>query len=514
MLKLVVKKAKKKARRKAKSASVRAAIGRGILPGKSLGPIMKRSRSLAGPRPRVRDRQMSLPVARQRSIVTGSPQFNSGRGFVVRHREWLQQISSNTTFTGAGRYIIQPGLTDNFPWLGQIAANFENYKFRNVRYIYRNRTASSTSYTIYCGVQYDVSDPEFKSIEELMTYTNSREEVAWKDFSFDVKPSKGQLTKKYMVRTDTLPSGLDPTAYDTALFTICGVGAALGTYLGDLLVEYDIEFTNPKMNPNLVAAAGCYSFSSRPNESSLAAAPWGGITFSNPTASLGDSKGFSPDNVPRVVNSATATPAIDFPVPGAYKVEYTVDDPGGTAVLTGSNFTTPVGSGSVLSSFQNYAGIAGKGLRQFCDVITTTPFARLTMGSLTATGSSASSFATTLLVTCESLNYMLERFGNSPNPPMDPEFLSGLKAAFPKHDLSTWERRVAELKNEERLLQILRDVKSDVKRRLPAIILSRQPEVQPEEAENSDGDMVEVPLSRLRSVDKRSKSSERKEGKT
>jgi hypothetical protein len=163
---------------------------------------------------------MSLPVARQRSIVTGSPQFNSGRGFVVRHREWLQQISSNTTFTGAGRYIIQPGLTDNFPWLGQIAANFENYKFRNVRYIYRNRTASSTSYTIYCGVQYDVSDPEFKSIEELMTYTNSREEVAWKDFSFDVKPSKGQLTKKYMVRTDTLPSGLDPTAYDTALFTM------------------------------------------------------------------------------------------------------------------------------------------------------------------------------------------------------------------------------------------------------------------------------------------------------
>jgi DNA-directed RNA polymerase subunit H (RpoH/RPB5) len=461
---------------------------------------------LAWPKPKsaMREVKSVLPVSKQSNIIARAPKMNGGRGFRVVHREWLQQIVSVQNFTGAGRYIVQPGLTDNFPWLGQLAANFENYNVNRIRYVYRNRSSTNSAFTIYMASQYDVSDAEFKSIEEIMNYTGAKEEVCWRDFTFDVKPQKGKLMKKYMVRTDTLPTGLDPTAYDCALFTICGVGSGTaGTLLGELMVEYDITFTNPKMNPSIVSVAGVLAQGGQSNPTSFAANPL------NSATGWVESKGFSQDNMPLLdAKTDPTTPVITFPVPGAYKAAFSVTDFGSTGTLTAKGFA-PAGGTIVMNNSvdTSYTANAGKGISQFCDVITTTPYAKIAMTALSSSGSSAAALVGSLQVACESLPFILDIFGSDPDPPL--YWYEVLSKAYPKHDLSKMKYHYEGKKRREELKEMLAEAKLDAKD-LPPIVISRRLEVQPEqEAENSDGDVVEI-QPRSRSVDKRSKSSERK----
>lgn len=456
---------------------------------------------------------MSLPVSRQRNIIASAPAINGGKGFRVVHREWLQQIVSVQTFTGAGRYIVQPGLSDNFPWLSQLASNFENYKVNKMRYVYRNRSSTSSAFTIYIASQYDVNDSEFKSVEEVMNYTGAKEEVCWKDFTYDVRPEKGRLLRKYMVRTDTLPSGIDPTAYDTALVTICGVGSgAVGTLLGELLVEYDVTFTNPKMNPSLVSASGAFAYTYNGTVAAWVSQPIGN------QAVWGESKGFSSDNMPQLdAKSVPAIPSITFPVPGAYSIRYNTSDPANTAVLTGHGFSAGSSGITIVTSNEGGSAISssvGKGIAQFCEVITTVPSAKLLMNAVTGSGSNSAAIASYLQVACESLPYMLDWFGMAPEPPMDQ--MEKLVSTYGRtHDVSNLRKRIEDGKRRNEVIRTLSEIKADAKRDLPAIIRSRQSEVQPDEAENSDVDVVEIQPTvesqqRSRSVDKRSKSSERK----
>ncbi len=60
----------------------------------------------------------------------------------VRHREFVNDISGNTSFGTVG-YYINPGLRSSFPWLSNVANNFETYRFNKLCYEYR--TASATS---------------------------------------------------------------------------------------------------------------------------------------------------------------------------------------------------------------------------------------------------------------------------------------------------------------------------------------------------------------------------------
>jgi len=58
---------------------------------------------------------------------TSPPQVrNSKGGFIVRHREYIQDIQSSQAFVGVAGYI-NPGNSALFPWLSQVALNFEEW---------------------------------------------------------------------------------------------------------------------------------------------------------------------------------------------------------------------------------------------------------------------------------------------------------------------------------------------------------------------------------------------------
>jgi hypothetical protein len=419
---------------------VRAAKGLPPVPKvRRFGPLAKKGES--------KMKMHRAPAAAQSSYSTVNPSFNGGKAIVIRHREYLQNIISVTTFTGAGRYIVQPGLTDNFPWLGQVAGSFENYLFTDLRYIYVNRCPSSTSGNIYCAMQYDVSDPEFKTVEEIMTYGGASSEVAWDNFSYNAKLKRGEAYKKYLVRTDDLASGQDPQPFDTALFTICGVSGTAGIYLGDLMVEYTVKLWNPKMNPALLGAYGVTANMTAASVSVYVAAPL--VGYNAAKASKFPSGVQEP-----VVDEAKQT--VTFPSPGTYDIGFHIHDPGSTAQIwpsTSDLWALIDSAKGVLSVNNNIASTnkptAGYGWTSWAKLAVTVANCALQFGPLTGSGT-ASNVRTILTIAVESAPYVLDYLNQDPVPPSPVQFAS-LKKAFPHHDFNRMEKRINQV-NEESLV--------------------------------------------------------------
>lgn len=398
----------------------------------------KKAGGFIGPKPRVLldSKIYREPSAGQRTYTTGAPQFNGGKPICVRHREYLQPIIEVTAFTGTGRYIVQPGLADNFPWLAQIAGSFEQYKIKNLRYVYRNRISTAGNAAVYIAMQYDTADPEFKSIDEIMTYGGARSEVVWKDFSYNADLKRSEAYKKYFVRTDVLSSGQDSQLYDMAYMTICAVGGSAGAYCGDLLVEYDIEFYNPKMNPALLGAYGVYGNLSAANLATFVAGPWAG--YNAVKASYFPSAVQEPN-----VNESTRK--ITFPLPGTYDVTYAINDPGSTATISNiaGNMWTVDTPGSAILSPQPITNVpaSGSGWATAVKVAVVVANAVITMRSLAGSGTASGSVTSMLRIAVEAAPFVLSLLGTAPVPPLDDLTYRNLRKCYPKYNLSAFERK-------------------------------------------------------------------------
>lgn len=428
-----VRKAERKLGKRSKNKAV--AQGLAVMARKMGNRNRPRSKMLANPFRQAglnnyMERLARAPAAQQRSYSIGAPSFNGGKPIVIRHREYLQPIVTVTAFTGAGRYIVQPGLVDNFPWLGQIAGAFENYLFSDVKYVYRNRTGTNNATTIYTATQYDVADPEFASIDEIMTYAGARSEVGWRDFSVDANLKRGRAYKKYLTRTDVLPTGQDYQPYDSALFTICAVSGTAGTYVGDLLVEYTIQFWNPKQNPNMVGAYGANA----KIPSSISSATWSAAPFAGYNAAKSV---YFPEALAPVVDEVKT---ITFPLPGTYDIGYHLhQDNAGSFSITSMVWALVNTAQGVLTVLDN-SGVGSNTTWIKLTVLVAGCALRLTP---TATGTAGTTPTTYLTIAVEAANFILNFQSKNPSLVMSPDALLNLHKRYPKHDL-LWAEKAAE----------------------------------------------------------------------
>lgn len=194
---------------------------------------------------------MSVPAAYGNILTTGAPRINGGKSTTVSHSEYLDDITSLTSFAidpSVQVYDLNPGLITSFPWLGNMAAGYEQYKWKRLRFHYRARTSTSTSGTVYFSTQLDSADPDFASKEEMYAYVGTKSTSPWLDMTHDCLMGRSDYMKKYFVRTGSLDSSEDSQLYDTGKFSFVPLGVSAGVFFGELLVEYEVELFNPKMN--------------------------------------------------------------------------------------------------------------------------------------------------------------------------------------------------------------------------------------------------------------------------
>lgn len=209
----------------------------------------------------------------QRSVAAAYATGNSGKapklsyqkGSVrVQHRELVTNVSGlndNGAFSVASSVALNPGLSQSFPWLSNLAQNYESYRFHKLRFCYYTRTGSNTPGSVILAPDYDASDPSPGSEQTVSTYEDVQEDAPWKDICCTLRPAAMFSAGPHkFVRQNALAANQDIKLYDCGNFFICRVDSSAAASWGKVWVEYDVELFTPQL-PSLEAniPAGKYT---------------------------------------------------------------------------------------------------------------------------------------------------------------------------------------------------------------------------------------------------------------
>lgn len=191
------------------------------------------------------------------SLMTGNgpPIFAGKTGTRLRHREFIADISGSTTFN-LSSYFLNPGLDATFPWLSNIAYNFEQYRFHGLIFEFRTTSATAVSSTntalgtVIMATDYDDLDAVFSNKQQMEAYEFSVSTVPCANaiHPIECSPRETPLPKLW-VRTGSYSSysTVDPRLYDMGRFQVATTGMQAAATIGELWVSYDVEFFKPKL---------------------------------------------------------------------------------------------------------------------------------------------------------------------------------------------------------------------------------------------------------------------------
>lgn len=198
---------------------------------------------------------ISAPSAQSRMMVTTIPPMSTsiiGRGknrkvkcTVGPHREYIQDVAGSVDFANF-QLAVNPGMEETFPWLSTIASRFETYSFHNLIFRYETSRASTTAGNVMLAIDYDAADAEPADKTQFMTYEGATRSVTWQEC---VNISSLENLSKYKeryVRSDTLAANLDIKTYDVGTLNVGTSGQTDVTVVGELYVEYYVNFYTPQ----------------------------------------------------------------------------------------------------------------------------------------------------------------------------------------------------------------------------------------------------------------------------
>jgi hypothetical protein len=168
----------------------------------------------------------------------------------VIHRELLGNVSgvSTSAFTISSTFALNPGIVATFPWLSNIAQNWEAYRFNKLRVCYYTRTGSNTAGSVIMVPDYDASDGSPISEQTASSYEDIQEDVPWKDITCTLRPgAMHSVGPRKFVRLGALSANQDIKLYDVGNLFICTVDSAAAAPWGKVWIEYDVTFYTPQL---------------------------------------------------------------------------------------------------------------------------------------------------------------------------------------------------------------------------------------------------------------------------
>jgi hypothetical protein len=205
--------------------------------------------------------------ASQVPITVNSSSDETGDVY-ISHSEFVMNVTATATAAGSTSFQqtqipLNPGLSTSFPFLSQIAQNFELYDFQGLIFQYKptsgeSGAASNSLGKIMMATNYDPDAAPFLNSVQMENY----------DYACSTKPALGlmhgvetaqkqQVVNLMYVRTGT--SAKDKTFTDIGTFTIAteGIPASVaGTQIiGELWVTYRIKLSRANLYNSLLGLA-------------------------------------------------------------------------------------------------------------------------------------------------------------------------------------------------------------------------------------------------------------------
>ena len=188
---------------------------------------------------------------------------------VITHTEYVGEVYGNERLDPAGtgsndptvpfqsnKLILNPGMEKTFPWLSQIAANYQEYEFDQLVFKYTPQLAEVSSNNGQVGevlvvTQYKPQSTEFKSKADVMNY-NHYTKVRSVDeglHGVECDQSKLPLQKETMfVRSGGLSKDESINDFDWGFTQVCvhNTPASLANAsIGSLEVYYTVKLSKP-----------------------------------------------------------------------------------------------------------------------------------------------------------------------------------------------------------------------------------------------------------------------------
>jgi len=199
------------------------------------------------------------------SSSTNSPPMFQSAGdeagaLMINHREYVGDIfapaSGATSDFTVQSFPLNPGLEQSFPWLSQIAQNYEEYEmkqcvFEFVSTVQDINSSNGQVGTIISATQYNPSRPDFEDKPAMAAYAHSVSGKSTDNQTHGVEcdPSKLSGSEGKYIRANPVMTGEDLKTYDHGRFQLAThnipEAMASGT-LGELYVSYTVVLRKPK----------------------------------------------------------------------------------------------------------------------------------------------------------------------------------------------------------------------------------------------------------------------------
>lgn len=178
----------------------------------------------------------------------------------IKHREYLNDIITHPTANTFQviNYSVNPGLTNVFPWLSQIAPSYQTYRWHGLVVEFKSTSGDALNSTntalgtVIMATDYNAQtiNAPFLSKQEMLNYS----------MSVQCKPSASALMgiecdpKQMVMERLYIRTALDSANSDLRLSDACSFGVATSGFqagavnIGELYMVYDVEFFMEKDN--------------------------------------------------------------------------------------------------------------------------------------------------------------------------------------------------------------------------------------------------------------------------
>lgn len=189
------------------------------------------------------------------TMGTDPPVFASdGRGTVVRHREYICDISTPGAAFNIQGFPINAGLNSTFPWLSALAANFEQYCVRGMVFEFKSSSADALNSTntalgqvIMC-TQYNSIAAPFSNKAQMENHEFCTSGKPAQSILHPIECARGETPVSCLyTRNSNIPSTADQRMYDMGVMYIATSGQQAASVIGELWVTYDIELLKPQL---------------------------------------------------------------------------------------------------------------------------------------------------------------------------------------------------------------------------------------------------------------------------
>jgi len=214
---------------------------------------------------------VSVPVAQGKVNKSGKAKIerSNNEEIVISHREYLGDIAGSINFATTS-YQINPGQPISFPWLSNIAAQYESYRFEKLEYFFETQAATTATGTIVLAVDYDSNDATPLNKQQAMAYANSVRSPPWSSCCHSSSKLDLNKQKSYYVAKGSLASNQDINLYATGYIYICVQGQAGTTAIGELYVDYRVRLMTPQLANPAIGLSFYSAFSGTSNAAPFA----------------------------------------------------------------------------------------------------------------------------------------------------------------------------------------------------------------------------------------------------